>query len=104
MLGAVMFGTARRASVEDTIAGKTGTCTDGNTHLGWFGSFSFGGENKLVVVAMLTGGRGISGGMAAGVAGEVYRRLADRNYLAARPAVLPAAIVSNSIWNTPAAN
>jgi cell division protein FtsI/penicillin-binding protein 2 len=87
-----MFGTARRASNIDSIAGKTGTCTDGNTHLGWFGSFNYTGDNRLVVVVMLTGGRGISGGTAAGVAGEVYRRLGGDNYLAARPAAMPESV------------
>jgi membrane carboxypeptidase/penicillin-binding protein len=41
MLGAVEFGTARRAAYDsnEPIFGKTGTCTDRQspTHLGWFG-------------------------------------------------------------------
>jgi penicillin-binding protein 2 len=57
MLGAVEYGTARRAQQDEPIAGKTGTCTDSHTHLGWFGSFNDVGNNKLVVVVLLTGGR-----------------------------------------------
>jgi beta-lactamase class D len=97
MLGAVMFGTARRAGGEDMVAGKTGTCTDGNTHLGWFGAFNNSGEKKLVVVVMLTGGRGISGGTAAGVAGELYRRLSEEKYFEQRIPLTPAALIFNPL-------
>ena len=37
MQGAVESGTARRAKQDETIMGKTGTCSEGRTHLGWFG-------------------------------------------------------------------
>ena len=33
--GAVEFGTAKRAKQDETIMGKTGTCSEGRTHLGW---------------------------------------------------------------------
>ena len=60
MMGAVEYGTARRANynADEPIFGKTGTCTDGRspTHLGWFGSYNEIGNNKLVVVVLLTGG------------------------------------------------
>ncbi len=79
--GAVDYGTAKRARQDDTIMGKTGTCSEGKTHLGWFGSFNESGSRKLVVVVMLTGGRPSIGPMAAGVAGDVYRRLAQDGYL-----------------------
>jgi penicillin-binding protein 2 len=85
MLGAVEYGTARRImrTVQDQpIAGKTGTCTDSHTHLGWFGSFNDSGPRKLVVVVLLTGGRPSIGPLAAGVAGDVYKRLGDGNYFA----------------------
>jgi cell division protein FtsI/penicillin-binding protein 2 len=61
MRGAVQFGTAHRARQEDPIAGKTGTCTEGNAHLGWFGSFNEVAGRKLVAVVLLTGGRPVSG-------------------------------------------
>jgi penicillin-binding protein 2 len=85
MMGAVEYGTARRASLDQTepIYGKTGTCTDTvqpGVHLGWFGSFSEAGNKKLAVVVLLTGGRGISGPVASGVAGAVYRNLAAAHY------------------------
>jgi penicillin-binding protein 2 len=44
MMGAVEYGTARRAAYDpnEPIFGKTGTCTDRATptHLGWFGSYN----------------------------------------------------------------
>ena len=75
MQGAVEFGTARRAKQEATLYGKTGTCSEGKTRLGWFGSFSEVGKRKLVVVVLLTGGKPTIGPVAAGVAGDVYRNL-----------------------------
>jgi penicillin-binding protein 2 len=97
MHGAVDFGTARRAKQETDIYGKTGTCSEGRTHLGWFGSFTDTGKRKVVVVVMLTGGRPSIGPMAAGVAGDVYRRLASENYFrSAETPLLPATIVSSS--------
>jgi penicillin-binding protein 2 len=86
MMGAVEYGTARRAgysNLDETILGKTGTCTDTaqpGVHLGWFGSFNEFGDKKLVVVVLLTGGRGVSGPIASGVAGNVYHNLALQNY------------------------
>lgn len=87
MMGAVEYGTARRANFnpEAAILGKTGTCTDTEqpgVHLGWFGSFNDVGKNKLVVVVLLTGGRGVSGPIASGIAGQVYRNLSMQNYFA----------------------
>jgi beta-lactamase class D len=100
MLGAVEYGTARRImrdAPDQTIAGKTGTCTDSHTHMGWFGSFNDSGPRKLVVVVMLTGGSGVKGPLAAGVAGDVYRNLGQVNYFArtsvAGP-LLPAAVLT----------
>jgi penicillin-binding protein 2 len=51
-------------------------------HLGWFGSFNDVGRNKLVVVVLLTGGRGVSGPVASGIAGQVYRKLDEVQYFA----------------------
>ena len=84
MRGAVEFGTAHRAREDGAIAGKTGTCSENHTHLGWFGSFNDVGDRKLVVVVLLTGGRPAIGPLAAGIAGDVYRRLGEKNYFPAR--------------------
>ena len=97
MRGAVEFGTAHRAREDGPIAGKTGTCSENHTHLGWFGSFNDVGEKKLVVVVLLTGGRPAIGPLAAGIAGDVYRRLGVQNYFAGQPPVTPASLVSSQI-------
>jgi len=83
MRGAVDFGTAHRAGVDqaDQILGKTGTCHDSRAlnHLGWFGSFNDVARNQLVVVVLLTGGFKINGPIAAGVAGSIYKQLSQQN-------------------------
>jgi cell division protein FtsI/penicillin-binding protein 2 len=99
MRAAVEFGTAHRAREDGPIAGKTGTCTsfDNQTHLGWFGSFNDVGSRKLVVVVLLTGGRPAIGPAAAGIAGDVYRRLEEQNYFAGKLPLTPASLVSSQI-------
>jgi membrane peptidoglycan carboxypeptidase len=88
MMGAVEFGTARRAAYDQDEApygllyGKTGTCTNttSSTHMGWFGSFNQIGNQKVVAVVMLTGGRAVNGPVASGVAGAFFRNLAKNSY------------------------
>ena len=86
MAGAVEYGTARRIGFDpqEPIFGKTGTCTDERspTHLGWFGSFAETSRGKIAVTVLLTGGRGVSGPAAAGVAGNVYKNLEAVDYVA----------------------
>ncbi len=96
LAAAVEHGTAKRASYDpgEPILGKTGTCTEDRKHLGWFGSFNEVGRNKLVVVVLLTGGRGVSGSTAAEIAGNVYKRLSEENYFASSRPFSPAALVS----------
>jgi membrane peptidoglycan carboxypeptidase len=99
---AVEGGTARAARQEEPIAGKTGTCSENHTHLGWFGAFNSVGR-RLVVVVLLRGGRQATGARAAAIAGHIYRRLSEENYLAVpatvRPTVSPGPqpATSNSI-------
>jgi penicillin-binding protein 2 len=97
MRGAVQFGTAHRAREDGPIAGKTGTCSENQTHLGWFGSFNDVGPRKLVVVVLLTGGRPAIGPLAAGIAGDMYRRLSEQNYFAASQPITAATLVSAQI-------
>jgi cell division protein FtsI/penicillin-binding protein 2 len=84
---AVEFGTAHRARQEEAIAGKTGTCSEDQTHLGWFGSFNDTGSSKLVVVVLLTGGRPAIGARAAEIAGNIYRQLDHDRYFATTPQI-----------------
>ena len=92
MKGAVDFGTAKRARQDEEILGKTGTCSEGRTHLGWFGSFNEGTGRKLVVVVMLTGGAPSIGATASEVAGDFYKLLAAQNYFKSVPALTPASL------------
>ncbi|HLK18889.1 MAG TPA: penicillin-binding transpeptidase domain-containing protein [Bryobacteraceae bacterium] len=98
MMGAVEYGTARRANYnpDEPIFGKTGTCTDGRspTHLGWFGSYNEVGGNKLVVVVLLTGGGKVNGPVASGVAGAVYRNLSGSSYFTSTHGISPVALIS----------
>ncbi len=97
MRGAVEFGTAHRAREDGPIAGKTGTCSENHTHLGWFGSFNDVGNRKLVVVVLLTGGRPAIGPLAAGIAGDVYRRLGEKNYFAGTQPISPGSLIASQI-------
>jgi cell division protein FtsI/penicillin-binding protein 2 len=87
---AVEGGTARAARQEEPIAGKTGTCSENHTRLGWFGAFNSVGR-KLVVVVLLRGGRQATGLRAAAIAGQIYRQLGEANYLTGPSGVRPSA-------------
>jgi len=93
MRGAVDFGTAQRAKQDEEVLGKTGTCSEGRTHLGWFGSFNEGSGRKLVVVVMLTGGRPSIGATAAQVTGDIYKRLEAGNFFRKSTPLTPASIL-----------
>jgi cell division protein FtsI/penicillin-binding protein 2 len=81
-------GTARGASQIEPIAGKTGTCSEDHTRLGWFGAFNYVGR-RLVVVVLLRGGREMTGHRAAAIAGEIYGQLGEANYLVGLPGPQP---------------
>ncbi len=98
MKDAVEFGTARRAKQDDEILGKTGTCSEGRVHLGWFGSFNEGSGRKLVVVVLLTGGRPSIGATASGVAGDVYRRLAAEDFFKTTMPLTPASLLPPQLY------
>jgi penicillin-binding protein 2 len=97
MRGAVDYGTAKRARQDEEVLGKTGTCSEGRTHLGWFGSFNEGDPRKLVVVVMLTGGRPSIGATASQVAGEFYRKLSEQNFFRTSTPLTPASILTPSL-------
>jgi cell division protein FtsI/penicillin-binding protein 2 len=99
LLAAVEGGTARAARQQQPIAGKTGTCTENQTHLGWFGAFNSDGR-RVVVVVLLRGGRQATGARAAAIAGQIYDQLGEASYLSVTsvvraPAPLP--VISSSV-------
>jgi penicillin-binding protein 2 len=102
MMGAVDFGTARRANYDtnEPILGKTGTCTDARTHLGWFASFNEVNGNKLAVVVLLTGGKLVNGPVASGVGGQVYRNLSEQHYFAKDHTLTPTAAAVGGAGDT----
>jgi penicillin-binding protein 2 len=83
MLAAVLHGTARRSYISDDeqASGKTGSCSDQGTRIGWFVSFADQVNPKIVLVVLMRGQKHVvQGPMAAGIAGRMYRRLHDENY------------------------
>jgi hypothetical protein len=59
------------------------------------------GQKQLVVVVLLTGGRPAIGPTAAGIAGDIYRRLTQDRYFARREqTVSPASLISTQICCT----
>lgn len=98
MRGAVDFGTARRAKQDTEILGKTGTCSEGRTHLGWFGSFNVGGGRDIVVIVMLTGGAPSIGATAAEVSGDIYKRLYADGFFRSGTPLTPASLLPPQMY------
>jgi membrane carboxypeptidase/penicillin-binding protein len=96
--GAVEYGTARylRTSfIEEPVLGKTGTCSNNGTRLGWFASFANSQHGRIVTVIFLEGGRPTFGPKAAELAGKFYRNLYDHDYFVAKTAAQPARAAGN---------
>lgn len=87
MAGAVAYGTARSLRLnfsEESILGKTGTCSHAGTRFGWFASYANTDVGRIVTVVFLEGGRPTFGPKAAEIAGRMYRNLYDHNFFVAR--------------------
>src|ERR1700719_1367017 len=98
MLAAVLYGTARSSYISDDAQalGKTGTCSDSASRLGWFVSYANQEHPKIVLVVLMRGHSSmIKGPMAAGVAGRIYRKLNDVNYFAERNDVAPTSAMAS---------
>lgn len=84
MLAAVLYGTGKRSfdsGGDELPAGKTGTCSDDQSHVGWFLSYADEAHPKLALAVLIRGRSSlIKGPLAAGVAGRIYRRLREQNY------------------------
>jgi cell division protein FtsI/penicillin-binding protein 2 len=86
MAGAVQYGTARSLRLnfnEESILGKTGTCSHDGTRFGWFASYANTNIGRVVVVVFLQGGRPTFGPKAAEISGRIYRNLYDHNFFVA---------------------
>jgi penicillin-binding protein 2 len=87
MAGAVQYGTARSLRLnfsEESILGKTGTCSRAGTRFGWFASYANTDVGRIVTVVFLQGGRPTFGPKAAEITGRMYRNLYDHNFFVAR--------------------
>ncbi len=100
MAGAVTYGTARSVRLnfnEESILGKTGTCSHAGTRFGWFASYANTDIGRIVTVVFLQGGRPTFGPKAAEIAGRMYRNLYDHNFfIAGETGILPAATVEKA--------
>ena len=84
MLAAVLYGTGKRSydsGGEELPLGKTGTCSDQTSHVGWFLSYADELHPRIALAVLIRGSSSrIKGPLAAGVAGHIYRRLRQQNY------------------------
>jgi cell division protein FtsI/penicillin-binding protein 2 len=96
----VLYGTGRQAyDPEESILGKTGTCSENGARLGWFVSYTSEPQPKYVVVVLLRGGRLVYGPHAAEIAGRLYRGLRQREQFPAQaltPPLMPSGLLNLS--------
>jgi cell division protein FtsI/penicillin-binding protein 2 len=94
MLAAVLYGTGKSSFDRDgdeLPLGKTGTCNDPTSRVGWFVTYADGAHPKIALAVLLRGSsRRVIGPTAAGVAGRIYRRLRAQSYFAST--ALPTAL------------
>jgi penicillin-binding protein 2 len=103
MLAAVLYGTAKRSfdvGGDETPLGKTGTCNDPTSKVGWFVTYADEAHPKIALAVLLRGSsRQVIGPTAAQVAGRIYRRLREQNYFATSTApndtVKPVTVVNS---------
>ena len=86
MLAAVLYGTGKRSfdsGGDELPLGKTGTCSDQTSHVGWFLTYADELHPRIALAVLIRGSSSrIKGPLAAGVAGHIYRRLREQNYFA----------------------
>jgi len=83
MHAAVVRGTAVRSNLPDSeeAAGKTGSCSDSGSRIGWFASYVDQPRLKIALVVLMRGNAFADRGpMAAGIAGRIYRQLDKEEY------------------------
>jgi cell division protein FtsI/penicillin-binding protein 2 len=89
MQAAVLYGTAKSSydHVGEQPLGKTGTCSDDGSRLGWFASYA-NQENPRIALVILVRGHAHKddGPYAAAIAGRIYHSLKEQKFFAeARP-------------------
>jgi penicillin-binding protein 2 len=102
MLAAVLYGTGRRSynGEGEQFLGKTGTCSDAASHLGWFVSYADQSNPKIVLAVLMRGRTNATNGpFAARIAGKIYTRLYDEGYFEDRTAPTVPHILNTSTGN-----
>ena len=97
MQAAVLYGTAKSSYDHEgeQPLGKTGTCSDEGTRLGWFVSYA-NQENPRIALVVLVRGHAHKdeGPYAAAIAGRIYHALKEQNFFAAEhPVSAPVAAI-----------
>jgi cell division protein FtsI/penicillin-binding protein 2 len=83
MLAAVLYGTARHSydPEGEQVLGKTGTCSEQGTRIGWYYSYLNAEHPRLVIVVLLRGYRHrVNGPAASEIAGRIYQRLREQKF------------------------
>jgi penicillin-binding protein 2 len=101
MLAAVLYGTGKRSfdvGGDEMPLGKTGTCNDPTSRVGWFVTYADEAHPKIALAVLLRGSsRQVMGPTAAQVAGHIYRRLREQNYFAS--STVPRALATINAGN-----
>ncbi len=86
MTAAVLYGTARSSYSDregEQPLGKTGTCNDSASRIGWFVSYADEEHPKIALVVLVRGrSRTVQGPFAAEIAGRIYHTLKTQNFFA----------------------
>jgi cell division protein FtsI/penicillin-binding protein 2 len=89
MLAAVLYGSGKSSydhGGDELPLGKTGTCSDETSRVGWFVTYVDEAKPKIVIAVLLRGNtRRVKGPTAAMVAGRMYRLLRQQSYFAGLP-------------------
>jgi len=105
MQAAVLYGTARSSYWDregEQPLGKTGTCNDSGSRLGWFVSYADEEHPKIALVVLVRGrSRTVQGPFAAEIAGKIYHTLKTQNFFAAQePRTSPTAATQTARVST----
>jgi penicillin-binding protein 2 len=90
MQAAVLYGTAKSSYDHEgeQPLGKTGTCSDDGSRLGWFVSYADQENPRIALVVLVRGhSHKDEGPFAAAIAGRIYHSLKGQNFFAANRAV-----------------
>jgi penicillin-binding protein 2 len=85
MQAAVLYGTAKSSYDHEgeQPLGKTGTCSDETSRLGWFVSYANQENPRIALVVLVRGHSHLDWGpFAAQIAGRIYHTLKEQNYFA----------------------